>query len=189
VVLPSPLHTNPTTEFAVGKIDLDAAEDDLNEANLSQADPPLNKAPAAAAEMVVQGGHLPGDTLRERLEEFYRRHNPEHIDNIDKVLKVYEENPDCIVAELDKKYGTHYATEEEQAANADRMRLRQLEREALEEENRLYEMESRSIKLGLGDFVFYSIAIARAASYGWMEAISVFVVILMVRTRVSKRVS
>jgi hypothetical protein len=100
---------------------------------------------------------------------------------IDKVLEVYKENPDCIVAELDKKYNTNYATEIELAANEERKRLKKLEREALEEELRQYEIEGRSIKLGLGDFVFYSIAIARAASYGWMEAISVFVVILMVR--------
>jgi hypothetical protein len=70
------------------------------------------------------------------------------MDKIDKVLKVYEENPDCIVAELDKKYDTHYATEEEQA-NADRMRLRQLEREALEEESRsTRQLQTKRLTIG-----------------------------------------
>ena len=127
-----------------------------------------------------QHEELPGNNLRERLEEFYRRHNP-GFSNIDKVLEVYKNMPDCVFPELDKKYSTNYSRPEELEANRVRLEERERVKERIREQRRQEEVEGRSIKLGLGDFVFYSVAIAASATYGWTEAATVFVVILMVR--------
>jgi hypothetical protein len=78
----NPLASNPT---AAGKIDLDAAEENRATTKMSVAD-------AEVVEVMVKG-ELVGDTMRERLEDFYRRHNPDHIEKVRRTSSLFILSP------------------------------------------------------------------------------------------------
>ena len=54
--------------------------------------------------------------LQPRLQKYYERHRPKHMDEIPKVLHAYERTLNCLFADLDDKYNTRNATDEEKAA-------------------------------------------------------------------------
>jgi presenilin 1 len=52
--------------------------------------------------------------------------------------------------------------------------------QVLQQQQQMMEPEDRSIKLGLGDFVFYSVLVAKASEEGFVPWASCFVVVLVV---------
>ncbi|RLN06026.1 hypothetical protein BBJ28_00004482 [Nothophytophthora sp. Chile5] len=89
--------------------------------------------------------------LRVRLIEFYTKHNPSAIARVDKILERYRGQEAALWHDLHQKYITEEGDVDE------------------------------TIKLGLGDFVFYSVLVSRAAKYDFSAMIGCLVSILMVR--------
>ncbi|KAH9127393.1 hypothetical protein AeMF1_002292 [Aphanomyces euteiches] len=89
-------------------------------------------------------------TLRDRLVAFYTEFNPSAIPRVDQVLAMYEGREADLWADLAAKYGVDNA-----------------------------EDEDNTIKLGLGDFVFYSVLVSRAAVFDVSAMWACLVSILM----------
>ncbi|KAG1699575.1 hypothetical protein DVH05_012985 [Phytophthora capsici] len=87
--------------------------------------------------------------LRARLVDFYTKHNPAAISRVDKILERYHGRETELWHDLYQKYIT--------------------------EEGEVGE----TIKLGLGDFVFYSVLVSRAAKYDFSAMIGCMVSVLM----------
>ncbi|RLN47604.1 hypothetical protein BBJ28_00005597 [Nothophytophthora sp. Chile5] len=79
--------------------------------------------------------------LRIRLIEFYTKHNPSAIARVDKILERYRGQEAALWHDLHQKYITEEGDVDE------------------------------TIKLGLGDFVFYSVLVSRAAKYDFSAMI------------------
>ncbi|TYZ58950.1 hypothetical protein PybrP1_001810 [[Pythium] brassicae (nom. inval.)] len=87
--------------------------------------------------------------LRTRLVEFYARHNPAAVARVDRVMALYKGRDAELWHDLHEKYLANDPEEES------------------------------TIKLGLGDFVFYSVLVSRAAKYDFSAMIGCLVTILM----------
>ncbi|KAG2764765.1 hypothetical protein PC129_g1653 [Phytophthora cactorum] len=87
--------------------------------------------------------------LRARLIEFYSKHNPSAISRVDKILERYHGRETELWHDLHQKYVTDQGEVDE------------------------------TIKLGLGDFVFYSVLVSRAAKYDFSAMIGCLVSVLM----------
>ncbi|RHY37167.1 hypothetical protein DYB25_006226, partial [Aphanomyces astaci] len=91
--------------------------------------------------------------LRDRLVAFYHEYNPSAIDRIDQVLALYEGRERDLWTDLAAKYG-HDDDDDDG-------------------------MPNNTIKLGLGDFVFYSVLVSRAALFDVSAMFACLVSILM----------
>ncbi|KAE9359293.1 hypothetical protein PF008_g2288 [Phytophthora fragariae] len=87
--------------------------------------------------------------LRARLIEFYTKHNPAAISRVDKIVERYHGREAELWHDLYQKYITDEGEVDE------------------------------TIKLGLGDFVFYSVLVSRAAKYDFSAMIGCLVSVLM----------
>lgn len=111
--------------------------------------------------------------FRSRLVAYYQLHNSEKVEDVDKILAQFLGQEWKLFPALDRRYQTQEASTEEETRYA----------AALEDQRRTAadyeETEDRTIKLGLGDFVFYSVLVAKAAEFGFDAFASCFVVVLM----------
>lgn len=87
--------------------------------------------------------------LRVRLVKFYTKHNPSAVSRVDKIIERYQGRETQLWHDLDTKYVTNNRDTDE------------------------------TIKLGLGDFVFYSVLVSRAAKYDFSAMIGCLVSVLM----------
>ncbi|KDO33449.1 hypothetical protein SPRG_02256 [Saprolegnia parasitica CBS 223.65] len=92
----------------------------------------------------------PKTSVRDRLVAFYTAYNPDALDRVDSILAMYEGREGDLWRDLERKYGLD--TDDE---------------------------EDNTIKLGLGDFVFYSVLVSRAALYDVSAMWACAVAILM----------
>ncbi|DAZ94900.1 TPA: hypothetical protein N0F65_003070 [Lagenidium giganteum] len=90
-----------------------------------------------------------GARLRQRLIAFYEHHNPSAIHRVDHILERYKGREDELWQDLHQKY---YEDDGD---------------------------DSNTIKLGLGDFVFYSVLVSRAAQFDFSAMIASLVTVLM----------
>jgi presenilin 1 len=120
----------------------------------------------------------PDNEVKARLTQYYQEHNPQNVGEIDKILMaggMFRRLAGDDVREwelyhvLDEKYGTTASTESEKA----------LYQVAHKNYLQSLEPEDRSIKLGLGDFVFYSVLVAKASEEGFAPWAACFVVVLI----------
>ncbi|EGZ16153.1 hypothetical protein PHYSODRAFT_316247 [Phytophthora sojae] len=104
----------------------------------------------ASTEPTVQTSLTPRQAqMRARLIEFYTKHNPEAISRVDKILERYHGREAELWHDLYQKYITDEGDVDE------------------------------TIKLGLGDFVFYSVLVSRAAKYDFSAMVGCLVSVLM----------
>ncbi|CEG38126.1 presenilin-like protein [Plasmopara halstedii] len=87
--------------------------------------------------------------LRVRLIKFYMSHNPSAVSRVDKIIERYQGRESQLWHDLEAKYNEELKDTDE------------------------------TIKLGLGDFVFYSVLVSRAAKYDFSAMIGCLVSILM----------
>ncbi|TMW56696.1 hypothetical protein Poli38472_006706 [Pythium oligandrum] len=89
------------------------------------------------------------DVLKHRLEQFYAQHNPAAIPRIDRIIERYRGREADLWHDLYQKYVSDQGDEDS------------------------------TIKLGLGDFVFYSVLVSRAAMFDFAAMIGCLISILM----------
>lgn len=116
--------------------------------------------------------------LREKLVEFYSKHNPSAIERVDRIVERYRGREPDLWRDLHQKY---LVLEEGGSICFARLHLLQ---HTLERSLIVYvdSEEDDTIKLGLGDFVFYSVLVSRAAKYDFSAMIACLISILVVST-------
>ena len=110
-----------------------------------------------------------------RIQEYYCQHNPAKCGEAESIVAAFSGQQTALLVSLDRKYGTNESglrtPEWEHAASS---LAPQYERPEEEEEE-----EDSSIKLGLGDFIFYSVLVSRAAAFGFATWAAVALTVLM----------
>ncbi|KAL4164794.1 hypothetical protein KRP22_003535 [Phytophthora ramorum] len=106
-------------------------------------------APAAPTSGTIESLTPRQAQLRIRLIDFYAKHNPSAISRVDKIIERYHGREAELWHDLYQKYITDEGEVDE------------------------------TIKLGLGDFVFYSVLVSRAAKYDFSAMIGCLVSVLM----------
>ena len=94
------------------------------------------------------------------------------------ILRKYNGRWHGLFVDLDDKYDTSSATDVERKMWTEYKNYMFEAQRRQQEQDEMLSPEERSIKLGLGDFVFYSVFVARAAGNGWAGFASSMVVIL-----------
>ena len=113
------------------------------------------------------GGIEESLSARERLIQFYSRVDPEKVKEVDTILITYAGRE----RELWRDLYTQYITEEG-TLSIIKMRTKTMTKYCMS-------IEDRSVKLGLGDFIFYSVLASRAALYDFTALVACLLTIIV----------